>query len=142
MPRILMLLGLPLALILAGCGARGTPTPTVVPIPTPQAVYEQPTSIITPPAATVTPAAAGPDLALGRTVYEGKCASCHGEKGEGVPGKGKGVQGWTQSALDFNDILRTGGKGTLGNEHLYGPNQISPAGMNGLYAYVQSLLKK
>jgi len=46
------------------------------------------------------------------------------------------------AAADFEDILRTGAKGKLGNEHLYGPSQISPGGVENLFAFVQSLQKK
>ena len=46
------------------------------------------------------------------------------------------------SAGDFDDLLRTGAKGRLGNEHLYGPSQISPGGVENLFAYVRSLQKK
>jgi mono/diheme cytochrome c family protein len=142
---VLSVLFLALILSLAGCGGGPrTPAPTVEPIPTPKGgVYEQPTTVITPSATTPTPeATAGPDLTLGQRVYENKCASCHGEKGEGVQGKGKGIASWTMSASEFEDIQRTGGNGKLGNEHLFGMNQISPVGMSNLYAYVQSLLKK
>jgi mono/diheme cytochrome c family protein len=93
------------------------------------------------PAATLPPADSGEPVA-GKTVYDNKCASCHGAQGEGVEGKGKGVAGWTMAAADFEDILRTGGKGRLGNEHLYGPSQISPSGVSNLYAFVRTLQKK
>ena len=82
------------------------------------------------------------DPVAGQTIYANKCASCHGANGEGVEGKGKGVAGWTMTAAEFEDILRTGGKGKLGNEHLFGPLQISPSGMENLYVFVQTLLKK
>ena len=133
-------LGSVFLLALAGCGGQGTPAPTTEPIPTPQGVFGQATSVITPgAAATPTPAMAGPDLALGQRVWDGKCASCHGAKGEGVADKGKGIAGWQFSAQEFEDLLRTGQKGQLGNEHLYGPSQISPSGIAGLYGYLQSL---
>lgn len=133
-----------LSILLAACaGGAVTPQPTVEGIPTPQGVFGQPTTVLTPlPAVpTVAPAAAG-DPAAGKTVYDNKCASCHGAQGEGVEGKGKGVAGWTMSAAEFTDILRTGGKGKLGNEHLYGPGQISPSGIENLFAYVRTLQKK
>jgi|YNPNPStandDraft_1061719.scaffolds.fasta_scaffold23745_4 mono/diheme cytochrome c family protein len=133
-----------LALLLAACaGGAGTPPPTVEGIPTPKGAFAQPTTVLTPlPAVpTAAPAERG-DPAAGKTVYDNKCASCHGAQGEGVEGKGKGVAGWTMSAAEFEDVLRTGGKGKLGSEHLYGPGQISPTGIANLFAYVQTLQKK
>lgn len=131
--------------MLAACGGAGggAPKPTVEGIPTPQGVFAQATTVITPPAANATaqPAGSG-DPVAGTTVYDNKCASCHGAKGEGIEGKGKGIAGWTMSDVEFDDILRTGAKGKLGNEHLYGPSQISPSGVANLYAYVRSLQKK
>jgi mono/diheme cytochrome c family protein len=147
MTRTLALMGsvLSLSIILAGCGGAGggAPRATVEGIPTPQGVFGQSTSVMTqlPPAATAEPAGSG-DPVAGKTPFDNKCASCHGAKGEGVEGKGKGVAGWTMSASDFDDLLRTGAKGRLGNEHLYGPSQISPGGVENLFAYVVSLQKK
>jgi mono/diheme cytochrome c family protein len=147
MTRILAQLGfvLLLSIILVACGGAkgGAPKATVEGIPTPQGVFGQATSVMTqmPPAATAEPAGSG-DPVAGKTVYDNKCASCHGAKGEGVEGKGKGIATWTMSASDFDDLLRTGAKGRLGNEHLYGPSQISPGGVENLFAYVVSLQKK
>ena len=147
MTRTLAQLGfvLLLSIILVTCGGAkgGAPKATVEGIPTPQGVFSQATSVMTqmPPAATAEPAGSG-DPVAGKTVYDNKCASCHGAKGEGVEGKGKGIATWTMSASDFDDLLRTGAKGRLGNEHLYGPSQISPGGVENLFAYVVSLQKK
>lgn len=141
-------IGLVLLLVvaLAGCGGagNGAPKPTVERIPTPQGAFAQATTVITPPAAAAatTAPAGGGDPVSGKTVYDNKCASCHGATGEGVEGKGKGVTGWTMAAAEFEDILRTGAKGRLGNEHLYGPSQVSPSGLANLYAYVRALQKK
>jgi mono/diheme cytochrome c family protein len=141
----LLALILLLLTVLAGCGGASgnAPKPTVVGIPTPQGAFAQATTVITPPAAaaTIQPAGSG-DPVAGKTVYDNKCASCHGAAGEGVAGKGKGVASWTMPAAEFDDILRTGAKGKLGNEHLYGLSQISPSGMENLFAFVRSLQKK
>ncbi len=132
------------AILLAACaGGPATLKPTVEKIPTPQGIFAQTTAVLTPlPAVTVAAPAERGDPAAGKIIYDNKCASCHGAQGEGVEGKGKGGVGWTMSAAEFEDILRTGGKGKLGNEHLYGPNQISPSGIENLFAYVRSLQKK
>lgn len=91
--------------------------------------------------ATATPAStASPDLSRGATVYANRCASCHGEQGEGVAGEAQPLTEFELSYSEFDTLLRTGGNGSLGNEHLFGPNMISPSGMQALYAYVQSLL--
>ena len=147
MTRTLAQLGivLLLSIVLAGCGGAGggSPKATVEGIPTPQGVFGQATSVMTPlsAAATAEPGGNG-DPVAGKTPYDNKCASCHGVKGEGVEGKGKGVAGWTMSNSEFDDILRTGAKGKLGNEHLFGPSQLSPSGVDNLYAYVHTLQKK
>ena len=86
--------------------------------------------------ATPTP---GVDLSRGERTYTNKeCGDCHGVQGEGVEGKGEALAGTTLSEEEFTDILRTGGNGELGNEHLYGPQAISPSGMETLYQYVLS----
>ena len=136
---------LSLSIILAACGGAkgGAPQATVEGIPTPQGVFGQATSVMTqlPPAATAQPAGSG-DPVAGKTVYDNKCASCHGAKGDGVEGKGKGIATWTMSTSDFDDLLRTGAKGKLGNEHLFGPSQLSPSGVENLYAYFHTLQKQ
>jgi mono/diheme cytochrome c family protein len=106
----------------------------------PTVVFEQPTTIIT-VAATATPMPEqSVDLDRGKRLYESKgCAGCHGAQGEGVEGKAKGLAGTQLAEQEFTDILRTGGAGKLGNEHLYGMQAISPSGMKTLYAYVKSL---
>jgi mono/diheme cytochrome c family protein len=139
-PIVAVILMLFIVVLLAACGAGGgTPAATLVPIPTPKGAFAQATTVITPETAIPTTAASGPDLALGQRVWDGKCASCHGAKGEGVADKGKGIGEWEFTAQEFEDLLRTGQKGKLGSQHLYGPDQISPSGIAGLYAYVQSL---
>ena len=147
MMRTLAQLGLVLLLsiFLMACGGAkgGAPRRPWREFPPLRECIEQATSVMTPlpAAATAEPAGSG-DPVAGKTVYDNKCASCHGAKGEGVEGKGKGIATWTMSASEFDDILRTGAKGKLGNEHLYGPSQISPAGIENLFAYVVSLQKK
>lgn len=143
---------------LSACG--GSPADSVERVaPTPlSATFAMPTSMITPtpaeaaadaaaqPDATATTAAPvaattpTPDLARGQTVYVNrKCGDCHGEEGVGIADKGATIAGTTLTLSEFTEILRTGGKGTLGNEHIFGPSAISPAGMSALYAWLQSL---
>jgi hypothetical protein len=40
---------------------------------------------------------------------------------------------------EFEDILRTGGRGELGNDHLYGTSAITSSGIKAVHAYLQSL---
>jgi mono/diheme cytochrome c family protein len=107
-------------------------------------VWEQPTSIIEvkeTPAETPTAASAEDKLiARGQSSFEKlECAKCHGETGEGLPDKGAKLAGTELTEAEFKDILRTGDKGRLGNEHLYGTSAISESGIGALYLYLQSL---
>ena len=115
------------------------PTPLVSDTPFPTRRFLQPTSVIK-AAATDTPASGQTgDLERGKRIYEAnECGSCHGAQGEGVEGEAGGLAGTQLTEQEFDDILRTGGKGELGNEHLYGPQAVSPSGMTALYAYVKS----
>jgi mono/diheme cytochrome c family protein len=89
------------------------------------------------PQETPTPAV---DLARGETVYGARgCGDCHGERAQGVPGEGSALAGLTMSESEFSSILRTGGSGRLGPDHLYGTTAISPGGMTALHAWLQSL---
>jgi len=47
--------------------------------------------------------------------------------------------GTSLTLKEFEDILRTGGRGRLGNDHLYGPSAITSSGIEAVYAYLQSL---
>jgi mono/diheme cytochrome c family protein len=106
-------------------------------------VWEQPTSILEveeTPAETATPSADDKLIARGQRSYEKlECGNCHGEKGEGLPDQGSALAGTELTEAEFKDILRTGGKGELGNEHLYGTSAISESGIGALYLYLQSL---
>ena len=141
-----LLIVLTLPLLLFACG-RSQPASTpdtsfldATPLST--HVFKQPTTIIKEAAAkeTNTPEPAqSADLARGERSYTAKgCADCHGAKGAGVEGKGKKLAGITLSEQEFEDVLRTGGQGKLGNSHLFGVQAISPSGMKVLYAYVKS----
>jgi mono/diheme cytochrome c family protein len=148
-PFIALLMFAAISLGLAACGqgssTSGEPTlDRLAATPLPALNFKQPTTMIQADApaateasvATLTPDA---DLTRGEGVYTNKeCGSCHGSKGEGVEGKGKAVAGTPLTEEEFTDILRTGGKGLLGNAHLYGPQAISPSGMKTLYAYIKS----
>ncbi len=79
-------------------------------------------------------------LQRGGVIYiNRKCGDCHGAQGEGVADKGSALAGMTLTAQEFEDVLRTGGMGELGPDHIYGSSAISPAGLQALYAWVQSL---
>jgi mono/diheme cytochrome c family protein len=89
---------------------------------------------------TATETVASADLERGARIYANRqCGDCHGAQGEGVPGKGSALAGLTLSEGEFTDVLRTGGNGSLGPDHLYGPNAISPSGMQALYQWLRSL---
>jgi mono/diheme cytochrome c family protein len=141
-----------MSLLLSACGrsssAGGPVAKSTLLAATPISthVFKQPTTIIkeeavaekveTPEAAT--PEAAAPeDLARGERTYTNKsCGDCHGAQGEGVEGKGSKLAGTAVTEQAFTDFLRTGG--AVGNSHLYGPQSISPSGMEALYLYVKS----
>jgi mono/diheme cytochrome c family protein len=142
-----------LTLVLAGlwlfaCGqsqpVASGPTPTSLLAVTPLTthVFAQPTTLIKQATseATATPeAAANVDLSRGERTYQTKgCVDCHGAQGEGVADKAEKLAGTSLSEEEFTDLLRTGGAGKLGNDHLYGTQAISPSGMKALYAYVKS----
>jgi mono/diheme cytochrome c family protein len=142
-----LLIVLTLPLILLACGrsqSASAPTDKSFLDATPLSthVFQQPTTIIKEVAAkeTDTPAPVqAADLSRGERSYTAKgCADCHGAKGEGVEGKGKKLAGITLSEQEFEDLLRTGEQGKLGNSHLFGVQAISPSGMKVLYAYVKS----
>ena len=108
-------------------------------------VWKQPTTIIkveaTPPSVTPTSASADAQtIERGKGLYEKKgCLECHGALGEGMDGKGARLAGTFLSEEEFEDILRTGGRGRLGNEHLFGTSAITSSGIKAIYAYLQSL---
>lgn len=160
-PKFIMMLALLLMInaVLVACGRRplpeqgaapgdGGPTATPATAATPLAAqFKQPTTIIEEAAKeekeekeeaeeAPTPEV---DLSRGERTYTNKgCGECHGLQGEGVESKGSPLAGIELTETEFTDILRTGGKGELGNEHLYGTQAISPSGMEALYAYVKS----
>lgn len=130
---------------LFACGRGRAPTAEterLAATPLPTMAFKQPTTMIQAPAEVTGTVASGGEVDPGRgeSIYNSKnCAGCHGAAGEGVAGKGKALAGTTLSEQEFTDVLRTGGKGELGNDHLYGPQAISPSGVTALYAYVKSL---
>jgi mono/diheme cytochrome c family protein len=160
-PWLVLLLGALTVWALTGCGGQGggasatnTPAAAVPTMPPARftAVAQQSAltatvalttvaDVVTGTAEVTQTTAAGPaaaDLERGARSYErNQCASCHGERGEGVAGKGGAIAGTTLSEREFENVLRTGGG--LGNTHIFGPSAVSPAGMGALYAYVQSL---
>jgi mono/diheme cytochrome c family protein len=150
-----------LSLGLVACRAQGGGATASVTTSTPEAtveitritdasppathVWKQPTTIIktqdTPAAATATPASADDKLiARGQGIYERReCGQCHGDNAEGVPDKGARLAGTSLTEAEFKDVLRTGGKGELGNEHIYGITAISESGISAVYAFLQSI---
>lgn len=130
---------------LLACGRGRAPTAEperLAATPLPTLAFKQPTTMIQAAAEVTGTVAPGGDMDLGRgeSIYSSKdCAGCHGPAAEGVAGKGKALAGTPLSEQEFTDVLRTGGKGELGNDHLYGPQSISPSGVTALYAYVKSL---
>ena len=147
---VALLIAAAISLGVAACGQSASPsgdpaTDRLAATPLPALNFKQPTTMIQTgaPEATEESAATAPttdaNLARGEGVYTNKkCDSCHGSKGEGIEGKGKGLAGTALTEAEFTDILRTGGKGELGNEHLYGTQAISPSGMMALYTYIKS----
>jgi mono/diheme cytochrome c family protein len=153
--RILLLLCT--VLLVAACGGGSSTEETgaatggqpVVPTMPPAkftAVAEQhaitTTSVVSATAAlTQTAQASAQDLERGATIYVNrKCGECHGAQGEGVADKGSALAGTPLALQEFETILRTGGNGELGPDHLYGQSAISPGGMRVLHAWLQSLL--
>ena len=134
-------------------GVTSTPQEeaTLITDATPEAthVWEQPTSVIktdttpTATAAATTAATAAADdkfVARGQALYEKtECGSCHGANAEGMPDEGAKLAGTALTEAEFKDVLRTGGQGELGNDHLYGTSAISESGISAVYAFLQSL---
>lgn len=115
--------------------ARFAQPTTIISITTSSAVTS--TAVVT---GTPEPAVAPEDLERGAKLYASKgCADCHGAQGEGVADKGSAVAGIQLDEEQFVDVMRTGGKGELGNDHIYGPNAISPGGLSAMYAWIKSL---
>lgn len=138
-------------LLPAACGGgdeSAATTPVVVPTMPPArftAVAEQSVvqaTSVAPKVESLTTPTADASLSRGETVYTNrKCGDCHGPAGQGVEGKGNPLAGTELTFQKFEDILRTGGNGSLGPDHLYGPSAISPSGMTNLYAFVANLGK-
>ena len=153
MVGLLFLISL-VVLIVAACGGDkedAAPAATSQPVATMPAarftaVAEQAaseSSNVAPKVETLITPTADASISRGQTVYTNKkCGDCHGAQGEGVADKGSALAGTTLTFQEFEDTLRTGGKGELGPDHLYGSSAISPSGMTNLYAFVASLKAK
>lgn len=157
-PRVL-LLALFVALLAACGGAQGEQPAASAPRPTSQSVPTMPAAQFTAvaqqvytdtvrsdttsssePAATPTQGSTETvDLTRGQTIYNNRCAECHGPQGEGVADKGSALTGLTLTSAEFDTAVRTGKSGELGAEHVFGPSAVSPSGLSVLYAFVQSL---
>ena len=139
-------------LVIAACGGSKDAAPAATSQPVPTMPPAQFTAVAEQSAAQslnaspkveslVTPTADA-SVSRGELVYTNKkCGECHGTQGEGVADKGSALVGTTLEFQKFEDILRTGDNGALGNDHLYGASAISPSGMTNLYAFVTSLGK-
>lgn len=139
--------------LIAGCGgssgeSAAVNTPQVVATMPPArftAVAEQSaaqTSGVAPKAESLSTPTVDASISRGGTIYKNKkCGDCHGPQGEGVTDKGKALAGTALTFQAFETVLRTGGQGALGPDHLYGQSSISPSGVNTLYAFVASLGK-
>ncbi|MCL4833784.1 MAG: hypothetical protein KJZ86_15175 [Caldilineaceae bacterium] len=142
-----------IAVVIVACGGNAenaAPAATSQPVATMPpaqftAVAEQSASQntnVAPKVETLVTPTVDASLSRGELVYKNKkCGDCHGAKGEGVADKGSALAGTTLEFQKFEDILRTGDNGILGNDHLYGASAISPSGMTNLYAFVTSLAK-
>lgn len=128
-----------------GSGSAGGPT-AVPTMPAAQftAVAQQAaaeSSVLTQTTVLTQPVGVDPQqLERGANIYVNReCDECHGAQGEGVPDKGAALAGTQLTLQEFDNILRTGGNGDLGPDHLYGPSAISPGGVEALHAWLQSL---
>ena len=138
-----------LLLLLVACGGGGSgdaeseadssspttnrPAVATMPVPSFSSVGEQ--SAITSTMNTAeeaAPEADGPDLVLGERVYANHCAECHGANAEG--GSAATLVGMALDPSAFENLLRTGGE--IGPEHLFGPQKVSPGGLDGLYGFI------
>jgi mono/diheme cytochrome c family protein len=152
---VLMLLGAGFAACKRAGGEATTPSATAtaeatveitrITDATPPAthVWKQPTSIIK-IENTPTPSGSSSEdqkmIDRGKALYEKQeCGNCHGQNAEGMDGKGSKLAGTSLTEDEFRDVLRTGGKGELGNEHLYGTSAISESGITAIYTFLQSL---
>jgi mono/diheme cytochrome c family protein len=130
---------------LAATTATATTEITRITDATPPATYvwKQPTTIIQ-IEDTPTPAASSSEdqkmIDRGKALYEKQeCGNCHGQNAEGIDGKGSKLAATSLTEEEFRDVLRTGGQGELGNEHLYGTSAISESGITAIYMFLQSL---
>jgi mono/diheme cytochrome c family protein len=149
--RLLLVIMVFASVILSACGPSSalpdeSTADRLAASPLPTLNFKQPTSMIeqSSPEAQGEATAAPPqaNLSQGERVYNNKkCGDCHGAQGEGVADKANGLAGTLLTEAEFTDILRTGAKGKLGNDHLYGTQAISPSGLAALYAYIKSLPK-
>jgi mono/diheme cytochrome c family protein len=119
--------------------ATSAPSGRVVPT-MPAAQFAAPTTMIdatkvAEASSTKEPAEA--DAAFGGDVYTRLCADCHGEALEGVSGKAEPIETYSLDEAGLDDLLRTGGG--YGNDHIFGPDKVSPEGIRSLQAYLETL---
>ncbi len=136
----ILLMSVAAAALACGAGRRPSAEATRPTLATPKFRFQATSVIAVPTAATPgATATVGPDLAQGKTIYERRCAACHGPDGAGIEGKGKKIAGAQLDAVEFTNILRTADNGRLGQSHIFGPGAISPTGVENLRLYLQSL---
>jgi mono/diheme cytochrome c family protein len=132
------------AALTSTAGTEGEATRITDATPLSDHQWKQPTTVIKVEATATSPATApaadAEMIERGKGLYESRsCAKCHGEKAEGMSGKGAKLAGTSLTEAEFLDILRTGGKGRLGNEHIFGTSVISESGVKAVYAFLRSL---
>lgn len=78
-------------------------------------------------------------VSAGAAVYAGKCAACHGAKGEGMVGPNLTDNFWLHGKGEPTDVLHTVAKGVLDKGMPAWENMISKEELTQVVAFVNSL---
>jgi cytochrome c oxidase cbb3-type subunit 3 len=78
-------------------------------------------------------------LAAGKTVYEGKCAACHGMAGEGGVGPNLTDEYWLHGG-DIKSVFKTIKYGVPEKGMISWKSQLRPADMNKTASYIRTLV--